>query len=478
ELIEQRASKASSELSIDQQRVARQVIADHARTACTLIGDGILPANLGRGYVLRRILRRAIRYSYQLGIKEPFICELSKRVIADLSEAHPIFEGKEEFIFENIRLEEKAFLKTVSKGLSLLSIEVEKVISADKSEIPAEVVFKLGDTFGFPRDLTEVILNDKGITYSSESYDKLMEAQRERARGAQKFGHDAKWEFVDYKDGSGDIFTGYKQFSSQTQVLRAGISDEGDRVKLVLEETPFYAESGGQVGDSGFISNENMKLKVYDTKKEEGQIVHYCELLEGNFSFENVVDVEIDQEKRFYIRKNHTSVHLLQAELKKMFGESIQQSGSYVDHERFRFDFTLNKGLTTEEIQSLEKSLFLQINKNENVVVHEKSLEDAQKMGAICPFGEKYGDVVRVIDIPGLSMEFCGGTHVDEISEIGMIKIISEGSIASGIRRIEGICSKDRLSEVENHLFLASTVRESVQKYGKTEDRPQTTTRP
>ncbi|PCJ21253.1 MAG: alanine--tRNA ligase [Candidatus Cloacimonadota bacterium] len=446
ELIEKRASKETSDLSKDQQRVARQVIADHARTACTLIADGILPSNLGRGYVLRRILRRAIRYSYQLGIKEPFICTLSKRVIDDLGEAHPIFSGKEDFIFENIQLEEKAFLKTVSKGLTLLNIEIEKVKKENKSEIDAEIVFKLGDTFGFPRDLTEVILNDKGLSYCSKNYEKLMEEQRNKARGAQKFDHDAKWEFIDYSKGSGDVFIGYLKTETVTKVLRAGISDEGDRVKLVLEETPFYAESGGQVGDSGTITNSNMKLNVYDTKKEEGQIVHYCELIEGNFSFENEVSIKINEEKRFYIRKNHTSVHLLQAELKKMFGESVQQSGSYVDHERFRFDFTLNKGLTLDEIQTIEKNLFLQINKNEKVIVHEKSLEDAKEMGAICPFGEKYGDVVRVIDIPNLSMEFCGGTHVEEISEIGMIKIISEGSVASGIRRIEGICSKGAFS--------------------------------
>lgn len=451
ELIENRATKETTELSNDQQRVARQVMADHARTACTLIADGILPSNLGRGYVLRRILRRAIRYSYQLGIREPFICELSKCVISALGDAHQIFAGKEDFIYENIQLEEKAFLKTVAKGLSLLAVEIDKVLSEGKNEIPAEVVFKLGDTFGFPKDLTEVILSDKNITYSEEGYETLMTEQKERARGAQKFGHDAKWEFVDFNKGSGDVFTGYTDSKAHTKVLRAGISDEGDRAKIVLEESPFYAESGGQVGDSGVISNSNMKLKVYDTKKEEGQIVHYCELLEGNFSFENSVDVEIDQEKRHYIRKNHTSVHLLQAELRRMFGESVQQSGSYVDHERFRFDFTLNKGLTTEQLQTLEKNLFLQINVNTKVDVHEKSLEDAKKMGAICPFGEKYGDLVRVIDIPGLSMEFCGGTHVSEISEIGMIKIISEGSIASGIRRIEGICSKDAFSLFLDH---------------------------
>ncbi len=435
-------SVKQTDLNSDQQSIAHQVLSDHVRTASLLMADGILPSNLGRGYVLRRILRRAIRYSYQLGFRAPFLCELVPVVTELLQDAHPVLFRKASTIAQNIGMEEESFLRTVKKGLELLDGEVSELQAKGENQLSGDVVFKLYDTFGFPRDLTEVILRDRKFEYSSERFDELMENQRERARSAQKFGVQEDWEYETFGTGQGDSFVGYDSTEAQAQVLRAAVSPCKNQVKLVLGQTPFYAESGGQVGDQGVIENDFMKLAVIDTQKEEGEIVHYCNLKEGNFRFDEKVEASVDSQTRYFTRKNHTAVHLLQGVLRERFGESIQQAGSFVDSERFRFDFTMNRGLSKTEICEIEADLFDRINRGKSVMIHDKTLEEAREMGAICPFGEKYGDRVRVVDITGLSLEFCGGTHVEDISEIGMVKIISEASISAGVRRIEGVVSR------------------------------------
>ena len=436
--------RATSQTQFDEQgqKIARQVISDHARTATFLIADGVLPSNLGRGYVLRRIMRRAIRYSYQLGIRKPFLHTMVPLVVEKMKDAHPVLDGKSSTIADHIGLEEESFLRTVHKGLDLLEKEVGDMKKSDSTELSGEVVFKLYDTFGFPRDLTEVILRDQEFSYAGDRFDQLMEEQRERARASQKFGIQDGWEFVVHSTGRSDKFVGYETTEIEATILKSAQGPDGVHSKLVLEPTPFYAESGGQVGDSGVLENEFMTLEVFDTQKEEGETVHYCRLLQGNYRFDKPVQALVNEEKRFYTRKNHTAVHLLQGVLIKRFGASIQQAGSYVDSERFRFDFTHNRALSKEDLQSVEAELFVQVHKGRKVTVHLKSLDDARKMGALCPFGEKYADEVRVIDIPDYSMEFCGGTHVRDIAEIGMVKIISESSIAAGVRRIEGVVSK------------------------------------
>jgi len=449
-------------LSQDQQRIACQVISDHARTSAFLVADGIMPANVGRGYVLRRIMRRAIRYCYQLGIRDPFLHELAPMVIEMMQEAHPIFDGKAQFVRDALRLEEKNFLRTVSKGLDLLDGEIATLKSENKTNLSGAVTFKLYDTFGFPRDLTEVILRDHQLQTSTQEFEDLMTEQRDRARAAQKFGIEDNWDFEVINEGAGDVFVGYSTLSTQCNILKAAQSEEGDRAKLVLAETPFYAESGGQVGDKGWITSPSMKLEVFDTRKEEGEIVHHCRVVEGNLDFSKPVLASVDERSRYLTRKNHTAVHLLQAILREKFGEQIQQAGSYVDQERFRFDFTLNRGISSKEISEIETEIFEKINRGNPVVLHELPVDEAKKMGAICPFGEKYGDLVRVVDIQGISKEFCGGTHVAELGEIGMVKILSEASISAGVRRIEGIVSTHAFDLFQQQYSLVGSVKKAL----------------
>lgn len=447
-----RSRIVKTEFGVEKRQIACQVIADHVRCASLLIADGILPSNLGRGYVLRRILRRAIRFSYQLGLNDPVLYELVPQVIQILGEAHPVFNGKLSSIQESIEREERSFLRTVHKGLEMLEAEMEIAQSQNSAQLSADVVFKLYDTFGFPSDLSQVILRDKNMTYDTEQFHDLMEEQRERARANQKFGKNLDWEVKILREGSGDNFFGYDLLEGDAQVLKVFSCASSEWIKLIVDRTPFYAESGGQVGDKGWISNGSMQLKVLDTQKEDGEIVHVCELVDGHFDFTEAVSMKVDSELRRLTTRNHTAVHMLQGVLRERFGESIQQAGSYVDHERFRFDFTFDRALSNDELMMLEQQLFERINVGRKVNVHLKSLDEARKMGAICPFGEKYGDLVRVIDVPDYSMEFCGGCHVDDVLEIGMIKVVSESSISAGVRRIEGITGPTafRLFQKEN----------------------------
>ncbi len=434
-----RSQIQNTKFNLDQQKTAAQVISDHTRAATFLIADGVLPSNLGRGYVLRRILRRAIRFSYQLGIERPLLCTLAPIVMQNLGEAHPIFAGREQFVMDTMRREEESFLRTVHTGLELLDKECLQAQAKGEKSLAAAPVFLLYDTFGFPRDLTSVVLKEKGMSFDEAGFDTLMEGQRQRARKAQKFSSSMKWETKEYIEQSEGLFVGYEQLSCEAKVARVSQSAETELIKVVLDKTPFYAESGGQVGDRGHLKQEGCTLLVIDTQKEEGQIVHTCEILEGHLNPEMPVMAIVDSILRDRTRRNHTAVHLLQGILREKLGEHIQQAGSLVDAERFRFDFSHPVALTPEEISEIESELFQRINSGKKLLVHNKPLDEARKMGALCPFGEKYSDIVRVIEVPGFSMEFCGGTHVSDISEIGMVKITSESSISAGVRRIEGI---------------------------------------
>jgi alanyl-tRNA synthetase len=357
----------------------------------------------------------------------------------NLGEAHPIFAGREQFVMDTMRREEESFLRTVHTGLELLDKECLQAQAKGEKSLAAAPVFLLYDTFGFPRDLTSVVLKEKGMSFDEAGFDTLMEGQRQRARKAQKFSSSMKWETKEYIEQSEGLFVGYEQLSCEAKVARVSQSAETELIKVVLDKTPFYAESGGQVGDRGHLKQEGCTLLVIDTQKEEGQIVHTCEILEGHLNPEMPVMAIVDSILRDRTRRNHTAVHLLQGILREKLGEHIQQAGSLVDAERFRFDFSHPVALTPEEISEIESELFQRINSGKKLLVHNKPLDEARKMGALCPFGEKYSDIVRVIEVPGFSMEFCGGTHVSDISEIGMVKITSESSISAGVRRIEGI---------------------------------------
>ena len=429
-----------------EQKIAVKVISDHIRAVTMMIGDGILPSNEGRGYVLRRILRRAVRFGRVLGIEEAFLADLVDIVIDMYKEAYPELAERKELIKTVIATEEAQFSATLAQGLELLNAMIE---DADGTGVLAgEKVFKLYDTFGFPVELTEEIVQEHGMTIDHDGFDKEMKAQQERARAAR-----AK---VSAKVATPDT-TGLDQSALvkdenavNARVVLIGIdgaaverAEKDTAITIILDKTPFHAEGGGQIGDTGYITGPSGKAEVTDTKSLANGLTYMIAIVtEGSLSKGDEVDITVDKVRNLDIARNHTATHLLQAALRKVLGTHVNQAGSLVTPERLRFDFTHFSPMTNEELAEVEKEVNRQIMKNVDLEIEEMPVDDAIKKGAMALFGEKYGDIVRVVNVPGFSCELCGGSHVPNTSVIGSFRIVGESGTGTGIRRIEAVTGK------------------------------------
>ncbi|ARG99680.1 alanine--tRNA ligase [Legionella micdadei] len=430
-----------------------KVIADHIRACSFLIADGVIPSNEGRGYVLRRIIRRAVRHGNKLGLPTPFFCNLVKPLTEVMGDAYPELENKKEQIERVLAQEEGQFARTLEQGLRLLQ---EQIQSLKGKEIAGEVVFKLYDTYGFPLDLTADIAREQGLTIDMEEFNRCMQQQRELSQSASQFAADYS---VSAQLAESSEFHGYQQESLHSKIS-ALLSDhkkiskltKGNKGAIILETTPFYAESGGQVGDRGKLLDGQAVFRVDDTQRIGQAIVHYGEVLEGEFVVNQEVNARIDVARRNAIRLNHTATHLLHAALKALVGPHVQQKGSLVDAERARFDFSHFEALSPAQLRRLEVLVNERIRANDEAVTEIMSIEEAKKSGAVALFGEKYGDSVRVLSLGKFSKELCGGTHVSRTGDIGLFKITAEYGIASGIRRIEMVTGAYALDWVNQQL--------------------------
>ena len=426
--------------------ISLRIITDHARCVSFLISDGVIPGNEGRSYVLRMILRRALRHGKILGMELPFLYKLVDIVVGSYKDAYPELEKNRAKIIDTIKKEEERFNKTLDRGYKLLDEFINQ-----KKDVDGESAFKLYDTYGFPFELTKEIAADNGINADEEGFKKAMQEQKDRAKAAAakiSVTGDMKYAKVENEVGSTD-FVGYETDSCEAKLL-ATIEGEG-YTDIILDKTPFYAECGGQVGDSGVIENENMKLEVLTTFKVNDLYVHRSKLINGEITLNDTVNAIIDSERRAEIRLHHTSAHLLQAALIKVLGDEVKQAGSQVEENRMRFDFTFSRAMTSEEVQKTENIINKWIHEKLEVHTDVMDIEQAKLTGATALFGEKYGDTVRVVNIgyePCISKEFCAGTHASNTSDLRLIKIVSEGAIAAGTRRIEAVVSDAALDYV------------------------------
>ncbi|HPY84663.1 MAG TPA: alanine--tRNA ligase, partial [Ruminococcus flavefaciens] len=426
--------------------VSLRVITDHIRSTTLMVGDGIQPSNSGRGYVLRRLLRRAARHGRLLGITRPFLSEVCDTVIKENEGAYPELAEKKDYIKKIISVEEEAFAKTIDKGTELLNQFTEKLASEGKKVLSGDDAFKLADTYGFPIDLTEEICEEKGFTVDRDRFTELAKEQRARAKADHAAKAGSSWADNSIKvDAPKTVFTGYTDNSAEAEILaiykdgaEVDSASEGEDVVIVLDRTPFYAESGGQVGDTGTITCGPNVVSVDDTIKSEGHFLHIASVTEGTVTKGEKVTAEIDVTRRNSIMRNHTSAHLLQNALRKVLGDHVHQAGQLVNEKACRFDFNHFSAMTDEEIAEVERLVNNEILSAIPVTMEEMPIEEAKKLGAMALFGEKYGDVVRVVTA-GDSIEFCGGTHVSNSAQIGLFKIVSESSVAAGVRRIEAV---------------------------------------
>ncbi|MCH9781770.1 alanine--tRNA ligase [Methylophilaceae bacterium] len=417
-----------------------KVLSDHIRATTFLIGDGVLPANEGRGYVLRRIIRRAIRHGYKLGARAPFFFKLVAPLNLVMGDTYVFSKEQSRLIESEIHLEEKRFFETIENGMGILEDTIKELVGKNKTAISGKVAFKLHDTFGFPLDLTADVCRENGISINSEEFDAEMDKQKTMAREAGNFK--AKLQ-INYS-GPDTVFLGYDK-SSTSAILLGIVTHEqsvasitnGESAMLILDQTPFYAESGGQIGDIGSISSNKGVFDVTDTFKIKGNIyVHVGSMIKGKLSINDKIEADINHEHRQHVMRNHSATHLMHKALKEILGNHIEQKGSLVDSYRTRFDFSHPKPLTSEEKTSIELMVNQEILKNQTTQASVMDIDSAKKTGAMMLFGEKYGDEVRVLEI-GNSKELCGGTHVAKTGDIGLFKIQSESGISSGIRRVE-----------------------------------------
>ncbi|WP_237065910.1 alanine--tRNA ligase [Microbulbifer guangxiensis] len=452
----------------DLENKSLRVIADHIRSCSFLIADGVMPSNEGRGFVLRRIIRRAVRHGHKLGHKEIFFFRLVNALAQQMGDAYPELREKQSIIENALRKEEEQFAKTLDKGMALLEEALE---SLEGSEIPGELVFTLHDTYGFPTDLTQDIARERGLSLDMAGYEEAMEAQRERARAAGKFKQDytgaleleGSTEFLGYEAtrGSGKVLAIVKD-GEQVERL-----EEGEEGAIVLDRTPFYAESGGQVGDCGYLKQEIGRFEVADCTKQAGHHLHTGRMLQGALSVGDAVEAEVSADVRQSTALNHSATHLLHAALRKVLGEHVTQKGSLVDSERLRFDFSNPEAVTAKQLHAIEALVNAQIRANTPVQTEETDIETAKRKGAMALFGEKYGDTVRVLSMgreeggDAFSVELCGGTHVARTGDIGLLRIVSESGIASGQRRIEAVTGAHALAlfdEAQQRLEHAATL--------------------
>ena len=426
--------------------ISIRVITDHSRSAMFMIADGVIPSNEGRGYVLRRIIRRACRHGKLLGINHPFLVETVTTSIEESKCAYPELDEKRDYILKVISMEEDRFDATIDAGLSILSDLIRGALAQNADVISGEEVFKLYDTFGFPIDLTREIAAESNLNIDEETFSALMLAQKKRAREAR--ANIGGWD-ESSKSLLSDLpkteFTGYTDYRSAAKVIAiltdAGSVDsvnEGD-CSIILDRTPFYGEGGGQVGDVGTIYSDSFIAKVYDTKKTDGVYIHVATVANGTLNVGDEVTADIEDARRDAIRRNHSAAHLLQAALRSVLGNHVEQAGSYVNEELCRFDFTHFAALTSEEIAAVEALVNANILVANEIVTMETDIETAKKHGAMALFGEKYGKTVRMVKMGDFSTELCGGTHCDNTGKIGLFKITSESSVAAGVRRIEAV---------------------------------------
>ncbi len=445
--------------------ISLRVITDHIRSTAMMVCDGVIPSNEGRGYVLRRLLRRAARHGKLLGINRPFLSEVLDTVIAENKDHYPELEQKSDYIHKVIEMEEARFDATIDSGLSILGDMITAVKAEGKTELPAADAFKLYDTYGFPIDLTLEILEEQGMTTDREGFDVLMNEQRVRAREDRKKMGDLGWasENLGLDKSIKTRFDGYTIYDEKATVLAivangevAGSAATGDRVTIVLDHTPFYAEMGGQVADHGLLTNEKgLSVCISDVQKtKDGKFMHIGVVESGVIAVDDIVTAAIDTARRQAIARSHTATHLLQKALRMVLGTHVEQAGSYTDADHVRFDFTHFAAVTPEELNQIEDIVNDAIFAAYPVITEEMPIDEAKKRGAMALFGEKYGTVVRVVQAGDFSIELCGGTHLTNTAQAGMFKIISESSVAAGVRRIEALTGKGVLNFLQEKQSL------------------------
>jgi alanyl-tRNA synthetase len=452
--------------------VSIKAIADHARATAFLMTEGVLPGNEGRGYVLRRIVRRAARHGRFLGLTGPFLYRVTDAVIEQMGKIYPELLGARDLVVRATRGEEERFFETLERGLALLDEELKALKKSGGKIIPGDVAFKLYDTYGFPVDLTADIVSKEGIGVDEAGFNSSMEEQKTRARKAgiglesHVEGRQALYQGLS-GEGVKTGFVGYHMEAASSKVValikgnsRVESSTKGDEVELLSVETPFYGESGGQVGDTGTIAAKGLSIRVTDTIKAGELIVHRCVVEEGTVSVGDTVELLPDMEKRRSTARNHTATHILQAALRKTLGEHVRQAGSLVGPDRLRFDFNHFESLKDAEIREIEETVNKTVIENTEVITDVLQYDEAIKTGALAFFGEKYAGVVRMVQVPGVSAELCGGTHVKRTGDIGFVRISGESSVASGVRRIEAVTGERAIAEVEaSEKVLKETTR-------------------
>ena len=454
----------------DEVNVSLRVLTDHARASTFLIGDGVIPSNEGRGYVLRKIMRRALRHGKLLGQKNPFFHKITSKVIEDFKGAYPDLTSNSDFIKRVVLNEEESFGSTLNFGTQRLEEILQKVQKEKLSSIPGEEIFKLYDTYGFPTDLVEETAKDAGLKMDMAGYEKAMQEQKSKAMASWK-GSGEKEVAPFYKEFAQSSvptkFEGYISNEENATILailreetKIETANQGDDIELLVDRTPFYGESGGQVGDSGTAFNDNVQLELLNAIKPlPGLIVHKAKILNGSIKTGDSLTLRIDKFNRKNTALNHSATHLLHAALKEVLGEHIKQAGSLVAPDRLRFDYTHFSPLTEKERHKTESLVNEKIRDNIQVSTKEMEIEEALKEGAMALFGEKYGDQVRVVSVPGFSKELCGGTHVSATGDIGLFRIVSEGGIASGVRRIEAVTGAAAYHKVNSEHESLSTIR-------------------
>ena len=439
--------------------IAMRVIADHSRAAAFLIADGVIPSNEGRGYVLRRIIRRAVRYGRVLGLRDKFMKKTAFQVVEDMGEVYPELVKNREFIGQVLDHEEERFAQTLGLGLRMLDEHVQELRHRGEETISGDFIFKLYDTYGLPVDIVQDISKELGLRLDREGFERMLREQRERSKKSARETVTEKLPEA-YKrlidTGKATEFTGYRETSSRARVL-ALVSEgketesapEGWKGELVSDRTPFYAESGGQTGDKGEIKTPSGRAVVRDTVKKGDLIIHKIEVSQGEIRIGEEASMKVMEDRRLDTARNHTATHLLHAALRQVLGEHVRQSGSLVEPDRLRFDFTHFSALSRQELKEIEKIVNEKIRADLPVETQVLTQEEAISMGAMALFGEKYGEIVRVVTIPDFSMELCGGTHLERTGQIGLFKIVSESSVASGIRRIEAVTGARAVEAVQ-----------------------------
>jgi len=439
------AVDAAGGQNCDAQSPSLKVIADHIRACSFIVVDGVIPGNAGRGYVLRRIARRAIRHGYKLGARKPFFYQLVPALVKEMGDAYPELRAAQDKVGEVLKQEEERFFQTIANGMEIL----DGALVGGAKVVDGETAFRLHDTFGFPLDLTADVCRERGVSVDAQGFEVAMQKQRDQARAAGKF---KVAQGLDYK-GTPTQFHGYNTLKHEDAKITALYVDgsavtsvkAGEAAVIVLDNTPFYAESGGQVGDKGELRNETIRFTVEDTFKIQADVFgHQGELLEGELKVGDVLNAVVDVQQRTDTMRNHSATHILHKALREVLGDHVQQKGSLVDAMKTRFDFTHNAPITAEQIRKIEDIVNQEILENTATSGKVMSLEDAQKTGAMMLFGEKYGEEVRVLEI-GSSKELCGGTHVSRTGDIGSLKIVSEGGVAAGIRRVEAVTGNNAL---------------------------------